>query len=189
MIDLTPAAGVAGRAAAMTLTRLLLETGTVATDFFGLAAMALIWRNETDAAVAVLVVVPVHKCTYPQTGLLHVLEGSPGVVRPVFHSAELSGDNEVGRSAPSSLAGWVSVGVFGAYARGPGDAGTTDKPPTQPVHGKTPQRRASQCAVPAGLREISSKRWRPSPAGVPDWTHWRGFGRRSWCRCCNEHQR
>ena len=48
----------------MTLTRLLLETGTVATDFFGLAAMALIWRNETDAAVAVLVVVPVHECTH-----------------------------------------------------------------------------------------------------------------------------
>jgi len=64
MIDLTPAAGVAGRAAAMTLTRLLLETGTVATDFFGLAPMALIGHNETDTAVAVLVVVPVHECTH-----------------------------------------------------------------------------------------------------------------------------
>jgi hypothetical protein len=32
----------------MTLTGLLVDTGTVATDFFGLAAMALIWRHETD---------------------------------------------------------------------------------------------------------------------------------------------
>ena len=60
----------------------------MATDFFGLAAMALIGRNETDTAVAVLVVVPVHECTHPQTGFFHALEGSPGVVRPVFHSAE-----------------------------------------------------------------------------------------------------
>ena len=38
----------------MTLTGLLVDTGTVATDFFGLAAMALIGRNETDTAMAVL---------------------------------------------------------------------------------------------------------------------------------------
>ena len=37
----------------MTLTGLLVDTGTVATDFFGLAAMALIGRNETNTAVAV----------------------------------------------------------------------------------------------------------------------------------------
>jgi hypothetical protein len=49
----------------------------------------------------------------------------------------LSGDNEVGRSATSSLAGWVSAGVPGADAQGPGDAGTTDESPTQPVHGET----------------------------------------------------
>jgi hypothetical protein len=49
----------------------------------------------------------------------------------------LSADNEVGRSATSSLAGWVSAGHPGADAQGPGDAGTTDEPPTQPVHGET----------------------------------------------------
>ena len=49
----------------------------------------------------------------------------------------VSGDNEVGRSATSSLAGWVSAGVPGADAQGPGDAGTTDESPTQPVHGET----------------------------------------------------
>jgi hypothetical protein len=38
----------------MTLTGSLVDTGTVATDFFGLAAMALIGRNETDTAMAVL---------------------------------------------------------------------------------------------------------------------------------------
>ena len=38
----------------MTLTGLLVDTGTVETDFFGLAAMALIGRNETDTAMAVL---------------------------------------------------------------------------------------------------------------------------------------
>jgi len=49
----------------------------------------------------------------------------------------VSGDNEVGRSATNSLAGWVSAGVPGADAQGPGDAGTTDESPTQPVHGET----------------------------------------------------
>jgi hypothetical protein len=50
---------------------------------------------------------------------------------------QMSGDNEVGRSATNSLAGWVSAGVPGADAQGPGDAGTTDESPTQPVHGET----------------------------------------------------
>ncbi len=67
---------------------LLEDTGTVATDFLGFAVMALIERNETYTTVAVLVVVSVHECTHSQTGFLHALEGSPGVVRPVFHSAE-----------------------------------------------------------------------------------------------------
>ncbi|MCP9883270.1 hypothetical protein KBY65_12440, partial [Cyanobium sp. Alchichica 3B3-8F6] len=42
----------------------------------------------------------------------------------------LSADNEVGRSATSSLAGGVSAGEPGADAQGPGDAGTTDQSPT-----------------------------------------------------------
>jgi hypothetical protein len=52
----------------------------------------------------------------------------------------LSADNEVGRSATSSLAGWVSAGHPGADAQGPGDAGTTDQPPTQALHGQTTRR-------------------------------------------------
>jgi hypothetical protein len=54
-----------------------------------------------------------------------------------IHLLQLSGDNEVGRSATSSLAGWVSGGDPGADAQGPGDAGTTDEPPTQLVYGET----------------------------------------------------
>ena len=51
--------------------------------------------------------------------------------------AHLSADNEVDRSATSSLAGGVSAGEPGADAQGPGDAGTTDQSPTQPVHDET----------------------------------------------------
>jgi len=70
--------------------------------------------------------------------------GSAFIAQVTLYSAALgvaisqvSGDNEVGRSATSSLAGWVSAGVPGADAQGPGDAGTTDESPTQPVHGET----------------------------------------------------
>jgi hypothetical protein len=56
------------------------------------------------------------------------------------HRYQVSADNEVGRSATSSLAGWVSAGHPGADAQGPGDAGTTDQPPTQALHGQTTRR-------------------------------------------------
>jgi hypothetical protein len=46
--------------------------------------VALRWRHEPDAAVAVLIVVPIHERTYPQAGLLHALEWPSGVVRPVL---------------------------------------------------------------------------------------------------------
>jgi hypothetical protein len=78
MIDLTPAEGAAAPASGVPVTSLLGDTGTVKTDFFGLVAMALIGCNETDTAVALPVVVPVHECTHPQPGLFYALEGSPG---------------------------------------------------------------------------------------------------------------
>ncbi len=46
--------------------------------------MALIGCHEPDAAVAVLVVVLIHKCRHPGAGLLDALEWPAGVVRPVF---------------------------------------------------------------------------------------------------------
>jgi hypothetical protein len=46
---------------------LLIYTRTVATDFFGLAAMALIGRNESYTALARLAVVPDHKTSSSPT--------------------------------------------------------------------------------------------------------------------------
>ncbi len=43
------------------MTRLFIDVGSVSADFDGLAAMALVGRDELDAAVAVLVVVPDHE--------------------------------------------------------------------------------------------------------------------------------
>ena len=72
----------------MPLTGLFVQLGSLAADRNGLAAMALIGIHEPDAAVAVLVVVPVHECTGPGAGFFHAVEWPPGVVRPVFHGAE-----------------------------------------------------------------------------------------------------
>jgi hypothetical protein len=68
----------------MKLTGQLVDAGTVSADLNGFAAVALRWRHEPDAAVAVLIVVPIHERTYPQAGLLHALEWPSGVVRPVL---------------------------------------------------------------------------------------------------------
>jgi hypothetical protein len=45
----------------MTLTCLFVDDSAVAADLHGLATVALVWRHELDAAVAVPVVVSVHK--------------------------------------------------------------------------------------------------------------------------------
>ena len=83
-----PTAGGSTPAEWIKLTGQLIDAGAVSADLNGFSAVALRWRHEPDAAVAVLVVVPIHKRTYPQAGLLHALEGTRGVVRPVFHGAE-----------------------------------------------------------------------------------------------------
>ena len=72
----------------MPLTGLFVQLGSLAADRNGLTAVALIGRHEPDAAVAVLVVVPVHECTSPGAGLFHAAEWPSGVVRPVFRGAE-----------------------------------------------------------------------------------------------------
>jgi len=77
----TPTAG-------MTLSRLLIHLGTMATDGQCLSAVPLIRRHKSDATMAVPMVVPLHKCRYPCAGFLHALEGPAGVIRPVFHCAE-----------------------------------------------------------------------------------------------------
>ena len=83
-----PTAGGSSPAEWMKLTGQLVDAGTVAADLNGFAAVALRWRHEPDTAVAVLIVVPAHKCCHPAAGLFHALEWPSGVVRPVFQSVE-----------------------------------------------------------------------------------------------------
>ena len=68
----------------MPLTGLFVQLGSLAADLNGFSAVALIGRHEPDAAVAVLVVVPVDECTGPGAGLFHAAEWPSGVVRPVL---------------------------------------------------------------------------------------------------------
>jgi hypothetical protein len=68
----------------MKLTGQLVDAGTLSADLKGFAAVALRWRHEPDAAVAVLIVVPAHKCCHPAASRLHALEWPSGVVRPVL---------------------------------------------------------------------------------------------------------
>ena len=57
-------------------------------DLHSLATVTLLRRDELDATVAVLVVVPGDERCHPLTGLIFGGEGFAGVVRPVFHRAE-----------------------------------------------------------------------------------------------------
>ena len=68
----------------MALKGQLEDAGLVSADLNGFAAVALRWRHEPDTAVAVLIVVPAHKCCHPAAGLCHALEWPPWVVRPVL---------------------------------------------------------------------------------------------------------
>ena len=72
----------------MALTGLFIDLSTVAADLYSLTAMALFGRHKLDAAVAVLVVIPVHKGGNPEAGFLLSAEWPAGVVGPVFNGAE-----------------------------------------------------------------------------------------------------
>jgi len=50
--------------------------------------MPLLRRNEFDAAMAVLVVIPIHKRRNPEAGFFFAAERPVGVIRPVFNGAE-----------------------------------------------------------------------------------------------------
>jgi hypothetical protein len=63
-----PKAGGSNPAEWMTLTGQLVNADTVASDLNGISAVALRWLHEPDAAVAVLIVVPVHKDCHPAAG-------------------------------------------------------------------------------------------------------------------------
>ncbi len=72
----------------MSLAGLFVDDTLVPVDLRGLAAVALLGRDELDAAVAVPVVVPVHKRGDPQAGFLNAREWAAWVVRPVFGCSE-----------------------------------------------------------------------------------------------------
>jgi hypothetical protein len=67
---------------------LLINPPAVFADFHSLAVVALIGRHKFDTAVAMSVVVPVHKIYNPQTGLLLAGEWHARIIRPVFNGAE-----------------------------------------------------------------------------------------------------
>ena len=54
----------------------------------GTPILALLGRHEFNAAMAVLVVVPIHKRRNPLAGFFFAAEWPVGVIRPVFNSAE-----------------------------------------------------------------------------------------------------
>ena len=101
------------------------------------AQLRLAGASETTTICGELEIISLSGTLSPDGAHLHIaIADSSGAVIG-GHLGPVSADNEVGRSATSSLAGWVSAGHPGADAQGPGDASTTDEPTTQPVHGKT----------------------------------------------------
>jgi hypothetical protein len=68
----------------MPLSSFFVDLCLLATDGMGLSTMALIRRDKSDTAVAVLVITPIHKRRHPAAGFFLALEGPPGVVQPVF---------------------------------------------------------------------------------------------------------
>jgi len=67
----------------------LIDAGTLAADLNSLTAMPLLRRHKFDSAVAVLVVIPIHKRRNPLPGFFFAAEWPVGVVRPVFNGAEM----------------------------------------------------------------------------------------------------
>jgi hypothetical protein len=61
---------------------------SLAADLYRLTAMPLLRRNEFDAAMAVLVVIPINKRGNPLAGFFFAAEWPVGIVRPVFNGPE-----------------------------------------------------------------------------------------------------
>jgi len=72
----------------MALTGLFIKISTLFANCYRLTAMPLLRRNEFDAAMAVLVVIPIHKRRNPLAGFFFAAERPVGVIRPVFNSAK-----------------------------------------------------------------------------------------------------
>ena len=72
----------------MVLACLFVDDSPLAADFNRITVVTLDGRHEFDAAVAVLVVVPVDEHGDPLTGLLFGCKGLAGVIRPILHCPE-----------------------------------------------------------------------------------------------------
>ena len=83
---------------------LFVDDSPVTTDIHGLATVSLHRSHELDAAVAVLVVVPVDERGHPLTGLVFGVKWFAGVIRPIltaprdFVYTVLNRDSEYGLS-------------------------------------------------------------------------------------------
>ena len=60
----------------------------MAADLYRLSAMSLLRCHKFDAAMAVLVVIPIHERRNPLAGFFFASEWPVRVIRPVFNSAE-----------------------------------------------------------------------------------------------------
>ena len=67
---------------------LLINPPAVFADFHSLAVVTLIGRHKFDAAVAMPVVVPVHKFYNPRAGLLLASEWLARVIRTIFNGTK-----------------------------------------------------------------------------------------------------
>lgn len=72
----------------MALAGSFVDDSAVTADLHGLAIVTLLGRHEFDAAVAVLVVVPVDKLGNPLTRLFFGGKWLAGVIRSIFHRPE-----------------------------------------------------------------------------------------------------
>ena len=85
---LIPPADVSAPACSMGLTGFLVDIRALLADRRGGTAVALIGRDELDAAVPVPVVVPVHNRGHPLARLVLAGERSARVIRSVFRCSE-----------------------------------------------------------------------------------------------------
>ena len=85
---MAPAAGAPAPARWIGLAGGLVDLGSLLANGLGGSTVALVGRHEFDRAVVVPVVLPIHKCARPFTGLALAGKGSAGVVGTVFDRTE-----------------------------------------------------------------------------------------------------
>jgi len=108
---LTPTADWSWPSPWIELSGSFVDDSAMSTDLEGLTAMALVWRHELDAAMAVAAVEPVSKWRHPLVGLLLAGEWTAWVINPSRWSTTLAGS--VWRSESLGLQGHGCVGCIG----------------------------------------------------------------------------